>query len=350
MRPLRLMLRRSALALVSLLVSLAAAELVLRATGLGVHDVASEMRKYADFLVWDEGGGYFRHPPNTSALLRGVTASFNSLGMRDDEPRMPKPAGVFRILCLGDSMTFGQGVAQDRIWPALLRSLMAGPRLDFVAAGVGGWNTVEEERFLAGNIERLAPDLVVLLYVTNDNEELDPFVVTRRRTERWPTRVLQTLILRSRLVEWSAFVYRTRIAGTDWTALQHLASRNEEAAAHGEPFAPTDVGWLASRDALDRMVQLTRRQKARLVVVLFNFGGGDFGAGRVATAALARLREFGAVAEVPIVDGSLFLAGHDPLTLVNSPLLDSHPNAEGHALLAAGIARVLRDGAFLPAR
>jgi len=60
-----------------------------------------------------------------------------------------------------------------------------------------------------------------------------------------------------------------------------------------------------------------------------------------------RLEEFGQETGVPVFDTLPFFAGPSPATLVNAPFVDPHPNAEGHALLATGMARVLRAAGLL---
>src|SRR5919198_475033 len=215
----------AALVVVSGLASLGALELVVRLTGLGVHAYMDEVQMYGLMLVPDEEGRYLRHPAGASVVLQGVTLRFNSLGMRDDEPRIPKPPGTFRVLCLGDSVTLGPAVPQGQIYPARLRGLL-GPGVDVVAAAVAGWNTVAEERFLARHIETLQPDLVVLLYVTNDNEPTEPFRRLRRPATRWSTRLYRALVTRSRLFEWAAFVAARAPAGVQrgdrCAGLRHL--------------------------------------------------------------------------------------------------------------------------------
>src|SRR5581483_7721646 len=145
-------LRKLALAAASTAFALVLLEGVLRVSGLELHDRVNDNRKYGALLVIDEERGYYRHPANASVRLQGVTLRFNSLGMRDDEPRVPKPPDVFRILCLGDSMALGPAVAQDAIYPARLRALLGSPTVDLVTGAAAGWNTVEEEHFLAANI------------------------------------------------------------------------------------------------------------------------------------------------------------------------------------------------------
>ena len=336
------MVRKLALAGISFAVTLSLLEVGVRLAHLEVNDYANEMRKY-DLVLVRDAAGYFRHRAGVSVVLQRVSMRFNSLGMRGEEPRAPKPAGTFRILCLGDSVTLGPGVPEEAIYPSRLRALLADGRTEVVTAGVGGWNTVEEERFLATNFERIEPDLVVLLYVTNDNEPVEPW---RRAAQppasRWVA-LYRALVLRSRLFEWAAFTY-TRLQGVDWAGLRVVYNWNQELRAAGPPFSPTEPGWLESRAALGRILALVRAHGARLAIFLYNLEDWP-----PAPAARERLEEFSRETGVPFFDTKPFFAGPAPATLVNAPIVDPHPNAMGHALLATGIARTLRaEGLLAP--
>jgi len=336
------MLRKLALAAASALATLMLLELGIRFSGLELHDRLNDSRKYGSLLQVDEVGGYTRHPAGISVYLQGVMLRFNSLGMRDDEPRVPKPPGLFRVLCVGDSVALGPAVPQDATYPARLRQLLAADGIDVVAAAVAGWNTVEEELFLAANIDRLAPDLVVLMYVTNDAEPVPPYRRERQPPARWSTRLYRTLVLRSRLFEWGAYVYVTRFAGVDWAAMRSMAQWRRERGPAVAPFTSEDAGWIASLTALGRMREMTRARGARLVIFLANMAN-LFPAPTV----LEGLREFGARHDVPVFDTLPFFAGRRLASLVIAPL-DPHPNASGHAILAEGIARTLRNEGLLP--
>jgi len=330
-------LRKLALAAASTAFALVLLEGVLRVSGLELHDRVNDNRKYGALLVIDEERGYYRHPANASVRLQGVTLRFNSLGMRDDEPRVPKPPDVFRILCLGDSMALGPAVAQDAIYPARLRALLGSPTVDLVTGAAAGWNTVEEEHFLAANIDALAPDLVVLLYVTNDNDVVPPYRRERQPPVGWPSRLYRTLVFRSRLFEWGAYVYTARFASVDWETLREMAQWRREKGPAPLPFTSDDAGWQESLAALGRIERACAAHGARFVIFLWNVGN-LFPAPTV----LEGLKTFGEQHGVPVFDTWPFFRGQDLSALLNSSD-DPHPNARGHALLAEGIARTLRE-------
>ena len=51
---------------------------------------------------------------------------------------------------------------------------------------------------------------------------------------------------------------------------------------------------------------------------------------------------------VPLYDCLPFFEGKSPFSLMNRARVDPHPNAEGHALLAEGIAKILFEHGYLP--
>jgi hypothetical protein len=90
----------------------------------------------------------------------------NSEGFRDDERTVARAEGVPRVLCVGDSYTWGWGVPREAIYTDVLERLM--PGTEFVNAGVPGYNTVQclvytEERGFA-----YEPDVVVYQAAEND--------------------------------------------------------------------------------------------------------------------------------------------------------------------------------------
>lgn len=97
----------------------------------------------------------------------------NSLGFRGDEIPSTKPPNEMRILCLGDSVTFGYWVKQDEPWPKVLEIIYQehGVQATVINAGVPGYSTFQslEQWRLKG--KALNPDIVILGYCLNDATE-----------------------------------------------------------------------------------------------------------------------------------------------------------------------------------
>ena len=124
------------------------------------------------------GRAYRPHPqlvvagrPDAVLEAIGKAVHFNARGQRATNVRdlpLPKPAGVFRIVCTGGSSTFDLLAPDDAAtWPARLGTLLA-PRVDVANAGFPGWTTLESLVSLEIRDVDLAPDLVVVYAGVND--------------------------------------------------------------------------------------------------------------------------------------------------------------------------------------
>ena len=115
----------------------------------------------------------WRNIPGWEANTNGKKLTINSRGLRDREYALAKPAGVRRVLVLGDSYTWGYGVADDEIYTEVLERSLAsrGAKVQVINSGVSGWGTDQEFLFLKSEGIKYQPDVVVLaLYLTNDPE------------------------------------------------------------------------------------------------------------------------------------------------------------------------------------
>jgi len=114
----------------------------------------------------------FIHVPNQAGYLDDGLATINALGLRGVEPDVPKPAGSFRVLAIGDSTTFGWGVDDDESYPARLERLLAADfpsrRPSVVNAGVGAYDLKQAARLLGHFAPVLEPDVVLVGAYWND--------------------------------------------------------------------------------------------------------------------------------------------------------------------------------------
>jgi lysophospholipase L1-like esterase len=101
-----------------------------------------------------------------------VDLEYNSHSYRGPLLPYTKPRGVFRVLLLGDSYLEGYTVAlRDRVAEAAQRLLDDAPGakpVQIVALGTGGYSTDQELLWLESEGVRYDPDLVIVLFVTND--------------------------------------------------------------------------------------------------------------------------------------------------------------------------------------
>jgi hypothetical protein len=109
--------------------------------------------------------------PGVDTCFYGARTTVNADGQRAPVVyARPKPAGVFRILFLGDSQTFARGVEHEQSFVALLqRELSAGGRqVEIINAGVPGYNTAQEAAQLRQWGMSYQPDCVMVLFIGND--------------------------------------------------------------------------------------------------------------------------------------------------------------------------------------
>ena len=85
-------------------------------------------------------------------------------------PPVDSPKRRFRILALGDSCTFGLGVADHETWPARLAHRLSVNGLDaeVINTGVPGYTAYQGKRFLETAGWALKPDLLIVGFGFND--------------------------------------------------------------------------------------------------------------------------------------------------------------------------------------
>ncbi|MDF1839385.1 MAG: GDSL-type esterase/lipase family protein [Planctomycetota bacterium] len=96
----------------------------------------------------------------------------NSEGYRGELRAVPKPEGVYRILCLGGSSTHGTTPNTDAdTWPARLEHHLTeatGKKIEVINFGVFGYSTFESLVNLSFRGVKLEPDLVLVYHSIND--------------------------------------------------------------------------------------------------------------------------------------------------------------------------------------
>ena len=197
-------------------------------------------------LSWDDSRGrpgFFVSDPvrgqrlaaNYDGWFAGVPAHTNALGFRD--PRnysLEKGRNTFRILVLGDSVTFGHGALFETTYPYLLEQRLKAwrPDLDWQVwnLGVPGYNTAQELAYLNEVGPRYQPDLVVVGFFPNDFSgfEPNPSPGVSRRAASAVLRTLQRHVYSTELYKRVYLTARWRLlaAAGDRQRLEHLASED----------------------------------------------------------------------------------------------------------------------------
>jgi lysophospholipase L1-like esterase len=197
--------------------------------------------------------------PGASGEAFRSYVKINSAGFRDDEYTVGKPEGTYRIVALGDSITFGMKFPiEDRFTEQLERRLQSeGRKVEVLNLGVAGYDTIQEVAFLEKTGLRFEPDLVVVAFCINDAG-----VHTMNRSYIRRLRSYDSPIYRSRVVQFLA-VRRDRLdqaryfesANREERFRQRFAGRIADLAGDAELAELR----LRLRDYLDEHSIVTRR-------------------------------------------------------------------------------------------
>jgi len=109
--------------------------------------------------------------PNLDTWARGMQVRTNQHGLRGPATPLEPAPGVHRVLALGGSTTFGEGVAEDAAFPAQLEhdlNAAGRGRFEVLNGGVEGYNTTAELAFLERRGLRLRPETVVVAFSLDD--------------------------------------------------------------------------------------------------------------------------------------------------------------------------------------
>jgi len=170
--------------------------------------------------------------PRLDVTFAGGRLTTTDGGYRGRDAESPKPVDVYRIVGIGDSYMFGQGVSDEETYLAQLAQpdlgLLSGRSAQTVNLAVPGFNTVMEVARLRERIAALDPDLILIEIVGND---LDLPNFLWAAVDPWTTR-------RSFLLDF----IRGRLASASAPGSGDLESAPQEGSGPTETF---------SRDAAD---------------------------------------------------------------------------------------------------
>ena len=151
------------------------------------------------FRVWDppicKPGMYQIHRPSSvfnwelvpgaSGFGRaGTYIHINADGFRDSEHSLHKEAGVFRIMVIGDSFTFGQGVNLEDTYSKYLERLLNSKVMtaEVINCGVIGYGMWQYLEVLKRKVIPYKPDLVILgIFIDDITTSVPPY----KNLENW---------------------------------------------------------------------------------------------------------------------------------------------------------------------
>jgi len=277
----------------------------------------------------------------------GITYNINSHGLHGPEVDIKKPEGTFRILGIGDSFTFGQGVKEtDTFLRRLEHSLNASSRVakqvEVLNVGVLGYNTRDEVVYLEHQWLEYDPDLVIISFYLNDAYSDYTFLNNGQGLGVYG--LPQGWAKYSFLLDLVRHTYRAKQTQKKLEKYyrQHYFSDARETLEH--PGA-LEVDWTVSRAALSHAVELSRQHGFRVALVIFpEFYHLD---DRYPFAEIHELvRDEATALSMPVLDLMTIYRGKVDRELWVHPS-DHHPNERAHALAAVAIEQFLWDNDLL---
>ena len=122
---------------------------------------------------------FWRYRPNQDLQWQQIRVQTNAFGLRDRPRTREKPPGVFRILSLGESTTFGAELEATQTYSYLLEELLnadGGRRVEVWNCGICSYTTYQSLKWLERDGLSFQPDLVIFFHEMND------FLPTYHRT------------------------------------------------------------------------------------------------------------------------------------------------------------------------
>ena len=124
--------------------------------------------RYSPLLGWE------KNPGSERLIVRPeftIHLKINAHGLRGPDRDYQKPAGVRRVLLLGDSFTAGYYAEEEQTLRAVLEAELnarCSSRWEVINGGTGAYSTDQELLFYTSEGVRYDPDVVVLLFYYND--------------------------------------------------------------------------------------------------------------------------------------------------------------------------------------
>ncbi|QDV08268.1 GDSL-like Lipase/Acylhydrolase [Planctomycetes bacterium Poly30] len=338
---LRRLAKKLSISAVALLLAAVGLELVLRAMEPGPFSLFD---RYP--YVESKPDLHVRHKPGFVGRWDATWYEIDERGFRGEAQPMTFGPDELRVVCLGDSCTFGKGVLDSDTWPRQLEArldatLDGGGDAVVFNLGLNGAHPRVYRQFLEEHVEELKPNLILIGYNIND------FPNTIRAVDEkvFNERTLRTLIPQSvrdgfgRLAMYrkARAVYYDTQKARDWKASEKVASEAASESDDGLAEGVSSEVWDLQRQYLSDIREMAKASEAEVFVFLFPYESQVFldTYDRTPIVTLSKVCEdlgmsffdltdrFRSAARQETPPRQLFLSGDR-----------YHPNAEGYGIVA----------------
>ncbi|MFL6229253.1 MAG: SGNH/GDSL hydrolase family protein [Pyrinomonadaceae bacterium] len=278
---------------------------------------------------------FWRVKPNLDHVVWDFTmVSTNAQGLRHEGDIGRKRPGALRVVCVGDSVTFGYRVPV--VWPdrpkqfnpdwlpypmlleKALRAANPGREIEVIALAAPGYTSYQGLEWLRRDIDWLEPDVVTACFGWND-------VGLRSQTDR-----------ELMPADWSHVAYRSLV--TRVQTLAHLTQWMQRRRAVTETPRPATTSRVPTAEFAANMVEIARLAEAHgaravLVGTVYRDAATNPPEAARVKEARAALRDAANSHGIPYLEIPELMEGNAPATQnLFGELI--HPNNEGHRVMA----------------
>ncbi|MBN1354526.1 MAG: SGNH/GDSL hydrolase family protein [Candidatus Omnitrophica bacterium] len=276
----------------------------------------------------------------------------NGSHLRMPLPPSGKEAGEFRIVALGDSFTWGDGIEDYRkTWPEALQERLtdeyAGKKkISVVNMGICGFTSVNEFELFARVGKNLNPDMIIIQYLINDILPSGPNFMRVGSEWRRSRKCVNLIRNKSMHTFMEKKSYAYYFLNKRFIALQMKiwppSHSWEELYADGSPE------WAAFKKALLGIRRLSEEKGIKTLFVIFpTFPKGRFDAANFPEHAIyAKVEDFNRRIGYNVLNLlPLFLNGKRDMSEWRVNRYDGHPSEEAHSFAAEKISGyIIKEG------
>jgi len=240
-----------------------------------------------------------------------------------------------RIVIVGDSFTWGDGVEAEEAYPAVLQDLLDQHHADLDVEVINwsrpGWNTWRELKSVQPQLPILDPDLLIIGYCLNDAEpinrrQLIELREVMRTAQRQPS---------GKVLVW--LYMNTRIGDRVYNFFEYRRLRQAVTAYYQMLYDPGRSGWARTRQALALFEKLSRQQEIPMLLVIFPIFDSDLDHRYAYHNLHARVAEAATKTGLKVLDLLPSYEGIDGRDLAVVPYSDAHPSPLAHRIAAETI-------------
>jgi lysophospholipase L1-like esterase len=250
-----------------------------------------------------------------------------------------KAAGVFRIIVVGDSFTFGGKVHFDDTFPKRLERMLNlnsdQRKVEVLNWGIPGYSTVQEAELIKEGLKKFQPDLIVLEITLNDAEQ-QPYRVTHPFQDKSGQIKLKNPIFKL----WKSL-------GFIVTRVYNSILHREYVQYHIDLFENPNT-WRIFDASLQHIATLSKKSNVPIFALVFPMLSHPFDDSYPFAGIHRKIRKALRAHDLPRIDLFENFRGRNPLRLQVAPGEDAHPNELAHRIAADRLYKSLARRRVLP--